>query len=522
MTEVRRRAKDETKAFLSAGTPAVRSWRSKWRSILWLVYVRRIRPSNIYQWIFILIYALICLVLLISWTRTQKPDATVKNLRHVESRYNDSTDISERAEAAQMLGNHFGSRQEHDQAYHWHRRALDLQKVSMDAKQQLQAELQLSKDLVLDLKFNSSLEILVKLARASTSLRNSERAAIRSALSGVYDCMGDHVAALQSFEEALELEPNSNIKTIRQHHLMISQVLSSPSITQSLDLDVLSQLKARSAKLWDRLSSSYKSRHQLPLLFIEDLHTRKWHDVDDEAFSTVGPVLRKSAFAIQRFHKELTAEYLHLVHQGVFRSSSECIHETRPGSWQKFDASANYHSGDALGCALISPVACALFRELKEVIHLPVIRVGYSVMGPNTHLRPHFGPSNAALKFHLGLIVPRKNGSSGAHCAALSVGSKERPWEEGELLFFDDSFRHEAWNNCSEERVVLQVVFKHPGVWTGSLSCLPYDCGPASAALFLTMWQMRRFAIPAIIICLVHQWIKQKCNSRSVTETKTE
>jgi hypothetical protein len=30
------------------------------------------------------------------------------------------------------------------------------------------------------------------------------------------------------------------------------------------------------------------------------------------------------------------------------------------------------------------------------------------------------------------------------------------------VLFFDDSFEHEVWNRCETERVVFQVVIRHP------------------------------------------------------------
>ena len=46
------------------------------------------------------------------------------------------------------------------------------------------------------------------------------------------------------------------------------------------------------------------------------------------------------------------------------------------------------------------------------------------------------------------LIVPE-------NCGAIRVGSEARPWVEGELLIFDDSMLHEAWNDSDSERVVL-------------------------------------------------------------------
>ena len=46
------------------------------------------------------------------------------------------------------------------------------------------------------------------------------------------------------------------------------------------------------------------------------------------------------------------------------------------------------------------------------------------------------------------LIVPE-------NCGALRVGNTQKAWQEGELLIFDDSMEHEAWNHSDRDRVVL-------------------------------------------------------------------
>ena len=62
-------------------------------------------------------------------------------------------------------------------------------------------------------------------------------------------------------------------------------------------------------------------------------------------------------------------------------------------------------------------------------------------MQENTHIRPHFGPTNTQLKAHLGLVVPQRSGDgTAAPCTTMRVGQEERAWEEGKALLFDDSF----------------------------------------------------------------------------------
>ena len=73
---------------------------------------------------------------------------------------------------------------------------------------------------------------------------------------------------------------------------------------------------------------------------------------------------------------------------------------------------------------------------------------------PFTWIRPHFGSSNAQLKIHLGLRVD--------DCARMRVGTEWRHWHADDCVLFDDSFEHEVHNACDKERVVFQVVVRHP------------------------------------------------------------
>jgi aspartyl/asparaginyl beta-hydroxylase (cupin superfamily) len=80
----------------------------------------------------------------------------------------------------------------------------------------------------------------------------------------------------------------------------------------------------------------------------------------------------------------------------------------------------------------------------------------FSRLTPGTHIRPHHGMLNTRLICHLPLVVP-------GDCA-LRVGAETREWREGELLIFDDSFEHEAWNRGSSDRVVLLFEIWRPEI----------------------------------------------------------
>ena len=49
---------------------------------------------------------------------------------------------------------------------------------------------------------------------------------------------------------------------------------------------------------------------------------------------------------------------------------------------------------------------------------------------------------------HLPLVVPQG-------CALNVIGVEERAWREGELLLFDDTYQHEAWNQSDRTRIIL-------------------------------------------------------------------
>ena len=80
----------------------------------------------------------------------------------------------------------------------------------------------------------------------------------------------------------------------------------------------------------------------------------------------------------------------------------------------------------------------------------------FSLLRPGAHIRPHHGLFNFRLICHLPLIVPPD--------CALRVGNHVRSWREGELLIFDDSIEHEAWNQSSQLRAVLLFEIWRPEI----------------------------------------------------------
>jgi aspartyl/asparaginyl beta-hydroxylase (cupin superfamily)/Flp pilus assembly protein TadD len=100
-------------------------------------------------------------------------------------------------------------------------------------------------------------------------------------------------------------------------------------------------------------------------------------------------------------------------------------------------------------------------KTLAALGAAPLVCVGdepfevfFSLLKPHQHIPPHFGLSNHGITVHLPLIVPKD--------CQIRVGQEWRPWVEGELIAFDDSFDHEARNDSDDLRVVLIFEVWHP------------------------------------------------------------
>jgi hypothetical protein len=86
--------------------------------------------------------------------------------------------------------------------------------------------------------------------------------------------------------------------------------------------------------------------------------------------------------------------------------------------------------------------------------HAPLCRIEgrapsimFSLLRPHSRIPRHTGMVNCRFICHLPLIVP-------PHCG-FRVAAETREWRVGELMVFDDSVEHEAWNDSDEDRLVL-------------------------------------------------------------------
>ena len=83
---------------------------------------------------------------------------------------------------------------------------------------------------------------------------------------------------------------------------------------------------------------------------------------------------------------------------------------------------------------------CHVARQAPEVC--------FSVIRPQSTIMPHHGVTNTRLVMHLPLIIP-------GDCALDIVDGEPHRWREGELMMFDDTFQHGAWNHTDQARLIV-------------------------------------------------------------------
>ncbi len=103
-----------------------------------------------------------------------------------------------------------------------------------------------------------------------------------------------------------------------------------------------------------------------------------------------------------------------------------------------------------------APVICSIIQSFPEVLSAEV-----STLEPGGHIRSHTGHTNERLTLHLAL-----HGSSDQVQMRVGPGKEFRPWINGKVTIFDDSFEHEVRHEGMESRIILRLSVVHPWLLT--------------------------------------------------------
>lgn len=121
------------------------------------------------------------------------------------------------------------------------------------------------------------------------------------------------------------------------------------------------------------------------------------------------------------------------------------------GAWQT-------HGLFWAGKELDRKAAAPLSKELLAAWQPALFNAGFSLMEPGAVIKPHQGYTADVVRLHLGLIAPEGD----SEICGIQVGEERRGWAPGELLMFDDTQTHSAWNHSDRARIVLLMDLLRP------------------------------------------------------------
>lgn len=212
--------------------------------------------------------------------------------------------------------------------------------------------------------------------------------------------------------------------------------------------------------LGDRDDGPQDPRQRPKFLYIPGLPDAPYHNPYlqpwAERLASAFPDIREEAIAL--LNKDGVFESFLTFGPGVDRSAYVAGQGENP-SWdafffyrrgRKFDA--NHQRCPKTSAVLESIELCRVQSQAPEVC--------FSVLAPGSHIMPHYGVTNSRLVLHLPLLVPQD-------CALNVIGAGAHAWREGELMMFDDTFQHEAWNRSESPRIILLM-----DCWNPHLSSL--------------------------------------------------
>lgn len=203
-------------------------------------------------------------------------------------------------------------------------------------------------------------------------------------------------------------------------------------------------------RVFSQTEPSLQSKHPLQRptrAYIPGLTDKPWHDPTDFEWTK----------RLEESYKTIKAELLNLrfVATNGFRPNLEPQdffpehHSAYVGKqWNLFYLLLHGHKF-ADNCVL-----CPETTKILESIPRITGTIHFSLLTAKTHIPPHCGAFNWVLRCQLPLVVPQ--------ACQLRIANETRTLVEGKPLIFDDTFRHEAWNNSEYSRFVLVFEVYHP------------------------------------------------------------
>lgn len=104
------------------------------------------------------------------------------------------------------------------------------------------------------------------------------------------------------------------------------------------------------------------------------------------------------------------------------------------------------------------PSAAIYCPKTVEILSkIPSIKAAmFAELPPGAKLNPHRDPYGGSLRYHLGLTTPNND-----ECF-INVDGVPYSWRDGEAVFFDETYIHEAYNRTDQDRIILFCDVERP------------------------------------------------------------
>lgn len=135
--------------------------------------------------------------------------------------------------------------------------------------------------------------------------------------------------------------------------------------------------------------------------------------------------------------------------------------QMRGEEWKKLRGAEDWSAIHLFKNAARTPLSEQFPKTVAALSNVDLVKIDgvpleafFSRLKPGAHIPPHYGLTNSRMTVHLAIDAPDECG--------IRVGDTQYSWRDGEVVAFDDSFEHEAWNRSDRDRVVLIFEAHHP------------------------------------------------------------
>ena len=237
--------------------------------------------------------------------------------------------------------------------------------------------------------------------------------------------------------EALCSTRADDLKALRDAYLALDAL---PTVQRGLQALGIGSVFDVLAKPVHNTPSPYTDPRQKPPLFIPGVPAHTFYDASEFEFTA----------RLEAAYPQIRAELDNALAQQrdkfqMYRGGQGNTHE----GWNSFFLYLFGKRNEDF--AALCPVTASILESIPRQERTMTM---FAALNPHSGLPPHTGPFNGVLRVHLPLIVPPK--------CAVTVGDETRPWEEGKVMVFDDSYVHSVRNDSDSVRVVLFFTIYHP------------------------------------------------------------